>query len=113
MAPRVLHGIELFNQCEFFECHEVLEAEWTGEVSYRRWFLQALIHLAVGFYHHQQANAVGLERQLSKGLKKLAGFLPACEGIDTLALYEETQRWRETAASRRDAYPQIRVQGIS
>jgi predicted metal-dependent hydrolase len=108
MAPRVAHGIELFNQREFFECHEVLEAEWTEEASQRRWFLQSLIHLAVGFYHHQQGNLTGLDRQITKGLKKLAGFLPVCEGIDTRALYEETLRWRDGAGAQTKDYPRIR-----
>src|SRR5260370_13907254 len=44
-------GILLFNNCDFFQCHEVLEEAWTKEVGPRRLFLQALIHVAVGFYH--------------------------------------------------------------
>jgi hypothetical protein len=28
---RLLLGIEQFNQHEFFECHETLEAEWNAE----------------------------------------------------------------------------------
>ena len=82
-------GIELFNQCEFFECHELLEELWRPERGARRLFLQSVIHLAVGFYHHQQGNRLGAERQLRKGLKKLAGYLPECEGIDTARLYVE------------------------
>src|SRR5260370_39492803 len=42
-------GILLFNNCDFFQCHEVLEEAWTKEVGPRRLFLQALIHLPVGF----------------------------------------------------------------
>jgi hypothetical protein len=49
-----------------------------------------VIHLAVGFYHHQQGNRMGAERQLRKGLKKLAGYLPECEGIDTARLHIES-----------------------
>jgi hypothetical protein len=33
---------------------------------------------------------MGAERQLRKGLKKLAGYLPDCEGIDTIRLYAES-----------------------
>jgi predicted metal-dependent hydrolase len=88
-AARVQHGIELFNQREFFECHEVLEAEWTPERGPRRLFLQSLIHLAVGLYHASRGNPVGAGRQLRKGLRKLAGYLPCCEGIDTARLHHE------------------------
>lgn len=84
------HGIELFNRCAFFECHEVLEDLWRPERGARRLFLQGVIHLAVGFHHYQQGNRAGAERQLKKGLKKLAGYLPECEGIETSRLYGES-----------------------
>jgi hypothetical protein len=83
-------GLRLFNEREFFECHEVLEIVWTPERGPRRLFLQALIHLAVGFHHYKRGNRKGAVRQLRKGLKKLAGYLPACEGIETARLYGES-----------------------
>ncbi len=83
-------GIELFNRHEFFTCHEVLEELWTPQQGPRRLFLQAIIHLAVGLYHDQRGNSQGAVRQLQKGLRKLAGYLPACEGIDTGRLYRES-----------------------
>lgn len=89
MTERVRRGLELFNRGDFFECHEVLEEEWTPERGPRRLFLQALIHVAVGLYHLDRGNAAGAKRQLRKGLRKLAGYLPECEGIDTERLYGE------------------------
>lgn len=89
MDPRIQKGIQLFNRREFFECHEVLEEVWTPEQGPRRLFLQALIHVAVGFYHHTRGNPTGAIRQLRKALRKLAGFLPVCEGMDTARLHEE------------------------
>jgi predicted metal-dependent hydrolase len=85
----VEHGIRLFNDRQFFVCHEVLEEEWTPERGPRRLFLQSLIHLAVGLYHWEQRNPTGAVRQLRKGLRKLAGYLPVCESIDTARLYRE------------------------
>ena len=84
-------GISLFNRREFFACHEVLEEAWTPERGPRRLFLQALIHLAVGFYHYGRGNPVGASRQLRKGLRKLAGYLPVCESIDTARLEREAR----------------------
>jgi len=92
-APLFNHGIELFNRQEFFECHEVLEAVWTPTRGPERLFLQGLIHFAVGFYHHQQRNQAGAERQLRKGLQKIDGYLPEFWGI-------ETSRLRDEVASR-------------
>jgi predicted metal-dependent hydrolase len=79
-------GIRLFNEGKFFECHEVLEEIWTGERGPRRLFLQAVIHIAVGFYHCQRGNPAGAGGQLSKALRKLGPYLPWYEGIDTARL---------------------------
>jgi predicted metal-dependent hydrolase len=109
MSPQFQHSIELFNRGEFFECHEELELIWTPERGARRVFLQALIHFAVAFHHDGRGNPVGASRQLRKGLRKLAGFLPECEGIDTkrlhrdgLAAVEKTEAGEKLAS-----YPRI------
>jgi predicted metal-dependent hydrolase len=83
-------GIHLFNAGEFFECHEVLEEEWTPERGPRRLFLQSLIHVAVGLYHAGRGNPVGASRQLRKALRKMAVYLPVYEAVDTDRLYRDT-----------------------
>ena len=82
-------GIHLFNCRRFFACHEVWEAAWTPERGPRRLFLQSLIHFAVAFHHNQRGNPQGAGRQLRKGLRKLAAYLPCCEAIDTARLHAD------------------------
>src|SRR5579862_383660 len=89
MSQRLQNGVRLFNSGQYFECHEVLEEEWTTEQGPRRLFLQSLIHLAVGLYHAQRHNSAGAVRQLRKGLDKLADYLPSFEGIDTARLHRD------------------------
>jgi len=89
--PLYRRGIALYALGEFFECHEVLEELWTPMRGPHRLFLQALIHFAVAFYHQQRRNPVGAARQLRKALRKLEGYLPAYEGVDTATLYREGQ----------------------
>jgi predicted metal-dependent hydrolase len=109
MDERLRKGIELFNNRKFFHCHEVLEEVWTPERGPLREFLQALIHIAVGFYHCQRGNWAGARGQLRKGLRKLAIYLPECEGIDTERLYAETLAVLERieAGAAVLEYPQI------
>ena len=109
LNKQLQRGIRLSNEGEFFQCHEVLEEAWTAEAQPRRLFLQALIHLAVGLYHCQRGNPIGASRQLHKGLKKLAKYLPACEGIDTSRLHRETLAALEQieAGAPLSAYPKI------
>lgn len=102
-------GVELFNRREFFDCHEVLEEIWTPARGPERLFLQALIHFAVGFYHHQRRNQAGAERQLRKGLKKIAGYLPEFWGVDTEKLGQEVSQRLEVISSGRQVrdFPRI------
>jgi predicted metal-dependent hydrolase len=85
--PLFLRGLELYRAGAFFECHETLEDLWRPMRGPHRLFLQALIHFAVAFYHLERRNPLGAERQLRKALRKLGGYLPSYEGIDTAALY--------------------------
>ena len=87
-------GIQLFNRGEYFECHEALEEAWMPERGPRRLFLQGLIHVAVGLYHHRRGNSLGATRQLRKALRKLAAYLPSCEGVDTARLYRDASAHR-------------------
>lgn len=91
--PRELvqEGIALFNAEEFFACHEVLEEVWTHSRQPDRWFLQALIHFAVGFYHHSRGNRNGTERQLRKGIRKIQGYLPEWDGVRTADIDREVR----------------------
>ncbi len=89
--PVFQRGIQLYREGAFFECHEVLEDLWRPMRGPHRLFLQSLIHFAVAFYHQQRRNPVGAERQLRKGLRKLSGYLPSYEGLDTAALQREGQ----------------------
>src|SRR5437016_10782059 len=92
MEGRLERGILLFNSHQYFECHEVWEEVWTPERGPRRLFLQSLIHFAVSLYHIERGNPIGAARQLRKGLRKLAAYLPTCEGIDTARLHAESQQ---------------------
>ncbi len=92
VEPRFVRGLELLDRGEYFQAHEVLEAVWCETRGVERLFLQALIHFAVGYYHAGQGNADGARRQLSKAVRKLAGYLPGFRGIDTAELYAAGRR---------------------
>ena len=111
MDPLLERGIALFNHEKYFECHEVLEEAWTPERGERRLFLQSLIHMAVGFYHNERGNPDGALRQLRKGLRKLAAYLPACERVDTARLEREVRLVLQTieAGEAVSGYPRIHL----
>ena len=106
---RLKLGIRLFNDREFFECHEILEDEWRAEGGPRRRFLQSLIHIAVAFVHMQRGNPIGARGQLRKGLLKLENSLYSCEKIDTARLQTDalTALARIESGMNQVDYPRI------
>jgi len=90
---RFEEGIRLFNDGEFFDAHEVWEDLWHDYRLDDRSFLQSLIQLAAGFYHAQCNNEKGARSQLSKGLEKLGGYLPAHQSIRSGMLVTDVEKW--------------------
>ena len=67
-------GIELFNQEEFYEAHEVLEDVWRPETGPHKLFLQGLIQVAVALHHHSTGNVVGARSLLRRAARNLSGY---------------------------------------
>ena len=88
----VLEGIRLFNEGEFYECHEAIEHEWHAERSPIRQLYQGILQIGVGFHHAKGGNHRGAVLLLTDGIAKVTAFLPACSGIDTASLVKQSQR---------------------
>jgi predicted metal-dependent hydrolase len=80
--PRYLEGIAFFNECDFFEAHEVWEDLWKDDSDTTRTFYQGLIQAAVALHHFGNGNIRGA-RKLNKSFRKyLEPFAPRHEGLD-------------------------------
>ena len=78
---RYLRGIEFFNNCDYFEAHEVWEELWADYQGPLRRFYQGLIQLAVCLHHFGNGNLRGA-RKLYYGCRGyLEGFAPWEQGI--------------------------------
>ena len=78
---RFLYGLELFNQREFFACHEVLESLWLKEPEPERQLTQGLIQIAVAYYHSLKGNQRGALKLMRRGRERLKLFLPESRGL--------------------------------
>lgn len=72
--PRFILGIELFNQREFFECHEILEELWKVQEEPDRQLTQGIIQIAVAYHHALRANHRGAVKLIRKGLPRIKSF---------------------------------------
>ncbi|GAQ81919.1 hypothetical protein KFL_000940280 [Klebsormidium nitens] len=64
-------GRQLFNQREFYKCHDVLEELWHVSPEPQRSVLHGILQCAVGLYHLQNQNHRGALIQFGEGLHKL------------------------------------------
>lgn len=91
----LLNGIELFNQREYFECHEVIEQAWNEESSSVRIMYQGILQIGVACYHIQNKNWPGAMKVLDRGVSKLQRFTPSCMGINLEQLLTDSEAIRQ------------------
>ena len=73
---RYKKGVWLFNHRHFFECHEILEAQWMETIGTPKTFFQMIIHAAVAFVHWENGNRKGV-LSLQHTFKMKAAAIPA------------------------------------
>ena len=100
----LLEGIRLFNEGEYYECHDAIEHEWHAETRPIRRLYQGILQIGVGLLHAQRGNHTGALLLLADGIDKTLEFAPVCLGIDTGRLAAESQaaldRLRELGPER-------------
>lgn len=72
--PRYEEGTRLFNEADWFECHEVLESLWRDIEDPSRLFYQGLIMAAVALEHWRRGNPRGARSQWAQGRAFLRPF---------------------------------------
>jgi uncharacterized protein len=76
------HGVALFNQGEYFACHEVWEELWKRSAGDERMALQGLIQAAAALLHAQRGNRRGALSVYNKALLNLDGIPDECLGLN-------------------------------
>jgi predicted metal-dependent hydrolase len=80
--PLYLQGLEYFNECDFFEAHEVWEELWADCRDDSRKFYQGLIQVAVALHHFGNGNVRGAKKLYHSSRKYLAPYAPLHYGLD-------------------------------
>ncbi|MFO1006115.1 MAG: DUF309 domain-containing protein [Planctomycetaceae bacterium] len=81
-AATLEEAVRLFNEREYFACHDVLEELWGETVGADRDFYQGLLHAAVSLFHLSEGNPAGARKMHASSLRYLAGYGAAFSGID-------------------------------
>jgi len=106
--PLYLQGIELFNECEFFEAHETWEELWTEYRGEGRKFYQGIIQVAVAMQHFTNGNLRGAKKVYVTSRNYLQAYPAVYEGLDLEAFLAQYERcFEEVLQSEEELPPEL------
>lgn len=103
--PRIDEGIRLFNEREFFACHDVLEDFWGEQICLEKPFFQGLIQAAVALFHFEEGNLGGARRMSISARGYMSPFQPVLGGIQVSRLLDDLDTCFEELCLPHESYP--------
>ena len=107
--PLYLAGIEHFNECDFYESHEVWEELWTEYRGPSRKFYQGLIQAAVALYHFGNGNIRGAKKLYISTRGYLEPYRPHHRGLDLEKFLSQFEQCFATVTAATEEFPEIDV----
>jgi predicted metal-dependent hydrolase len=102
-----LEGIVSFNECDYYESHELWEELWTDYRGPSRKFYQGLIQAAVALYHFGNGNIRGARKLHASARSYLEPYKPNHLGLDLEKFIDEFDRCLSEVAASTDDFPEI------
>ena len=88
---RIDQAIQLFNEGEFFACHDVFEDFWSELAGPEKTFFQGMIHAAVCLHHFEEHNLTGARKMYGSFVRYVGNFAPEFCGIQIGQLLEDME----------------------
>lgn len=89
-------GTDQFNQRQFYDCHDTLEAIWMEAIEPDRTFYQGILQIAVALYHLSNHNGRGAVILLGEGIRRLRPYEPEYGEIDVAHLIDQSAKLLHT-----------------
>lgn len=103
---KYVEGIRLFNEEEFFECHDVLEELWSETLGEEKKFLQGLIQASVALFHFGNENLGGARKLCDSSIQKLEPYGNSYMGLNLEKFLKDFRYCFEELTSVTSGYPQ-------
>jgi predicted metal-dependent hydrolase len=98
-SNQYLKGLNLFNNAEFFDAHEVLEDVWRAAPPENKKFCQGLVQVAVAFHHYSTGNRIGMRSVLERAIRNLGTPSGSFGQIQLVGLLQSLDAWRNALDS--------------
>jgi uncharacterized protein len=114
MDARLREGISLFNNRQFFECHEVLEALYQETEAANKPFLEALIQVAAAFRIFSEFGEVkGPVRMIYQALVRFENYQPDFLQVRVQELSSTLESWAKQAQQAANPPPVTSIPKIA
>lgn len=107
--PRYLEGIRYFNECEFYEAHDVWEELWADYQGPSREFYQGLIQIAVCLHHFGNENTRGARKLYHSSRRYLEKYRPHHEGLDLEKLLGQMEACCAALLASEEEFPSVAI----
>jgi uncharacterized protein len=107
--PLYLKGIEYFNDCEFFEAHEVWEELWADYQGPLRKFYQGLIQVAVALHHFGNGNIRGARKLYDSSRAYLEPYRPVQMGLHLDDFLGQFERCFGEVLASSEQFPKVEI----
>jgi len=103
--PQYLEGLRLFNEEEFYECHDVIEELWAETPGEEKKFLQGLIQAAVALFHFGNENLGGARKLYNTSRGYLETYPDGYWGIELKTFLADFEHCFQELIEATDRYP--------
>ena len=100
-----VEGIRLFNEEEFFDCHDVLEELWTEVTGEEKKYLQGLIQASVALFHFGNENLGGARKLYGASREKLEPYGEIYMGVNLSKFLADMKHCFEELLNAGNQYP--------
>jgi predicted metal-dependent hydrolase len=85
-------GLQLFNQGDYFEAHEVLETVWRQDQTPGRELYQGILQVGIAYLQIERGNYIGALKMFQRARRWLDPLPDQCRGVQVGLLRQDAQR---------------------
>jgi predicted metal-dependent hydrolase len=92
LSEMALRGLRLYNQGEYFEAHEALEAAWRQDQTPGRELYQGILQVGIACLQIERGNYNGALKMFLRARQWLDPLPDRCRGVEVAQLRQDAQR---------------------
>ncbi len=92
LSQMALQGLQLYNQGEYFEAHEALEAAWRRDQTPGRELYQGVLQVGIAYLQIERGNYNGALKMFLRARQWLDPLPDQCRGVEVKQLRQDAQR---------------------